>query len=196
VCGVDVLKGKNGDCLVYSVGSSNDIKFEQAVKKHMGCEIHTFDPTVSESSFVGHDTAVFHQWGFGSDGEPAEASDPARGNFSWTGKSLEIVVQDLGHSHRTIDILKIDCEGCEWQVLKDIFSSIKKRRVQIDQILVEMHYKTNKKGLETLFQHMDSAGLRLFHKERNQWGCDGWACVEYAMATSNFLRKVNTQILC
>ena len=50
VCGVDLITSigrKNQGCLVYSVGSSDIFDFEMAVKKHLGCETHTFDPTVT-----------------------------------------------------------------------------------------------------------------------------------------------------
>ncbi len=57
VCGMDVIAVKakadnanSGDspgCLVFSVGSNNDIQFEKAIHTHMkGCEIHTFDPKI------------------------------------------------------------------------------------------------------------------------------------------------------
>lgn len=69
-----------------------------------GCETHTFDPTLKKP-FVGGEYATFHPWGLGLDG--VESSGNGK---TWTGMSLEHIIQKLGHVNQTIDILKIDCE--------------------------------------------------------------------------------------
>ena len=104
VCGVDILAARSNSstgCLVYSIGSNNQIDFEIAVNSFLGCEMHTFDPT-SGSPFIGEEYATFHDWGLGKDGD--EMSSVGK---KWTAKSLERVMQDLGHENRTIDILKV-----------------------------------------------------------------------------------------
>ena len=46
---------------MYSVGSNNDIRFEKAVYDYMkGCEVHTFDPSMGDTPFVGSEYATFH----------------------------------------------------------------------------------------------------------------------------------------
>lgn len=108
VCGVDYIaaKAKKGDCLIYSVGSNNDVRFEKAVHTHMkGCEVHTFDPTVAEDAFIGGEYAQFHSWGLGTDGGTEGIS--MGGLDTGSRKSFETVVRDLGHDNRTIDILKV-----------------------------------------------------------------------------------------
>jgi len=42
----------------------------------------------------------------------------------------------------------------------------------------------------------DKAKFRIVHKERNQWGCGGYICVEYALISESFLRQANEAILC
>ena len=42
----------------------------------------------------------------------------------------------------------------------------------------------------------DTAKLRITHKERNQWGCDGYRCVEYALVSEAFLREANGAAMC
>ena len=161
-----MMMGKN--CLVYSVGSNNDIAFEKAVHTFMkGCEIHTFDPTLNKP-FVGGEYAIFHPWGLGLDGVKAAA----RGN-SWEGKSFETVFKELAHENRTVDVLKIDCEGCEWDVMPPLFELMSTGRVKVDQILIELHLpklKNNITKLKNFFWAADKAKIRLFHKERNGWG--------------------------
>ena len=111
VCGVDYVAEKAARvanevaeerCLVYSIGSNNDISFERAVHDHMpGCEIHTFDPTLN-TTFVGSQYAIFHNWGLGKDGESM-----SMGGKTWVAKGLETIMRELGHTDRTIDILKV-----------------------------------------------------------------------------------------
>ncbi len=108
VCGVNNIaaKAKKGNCLIYSVGSNNDVRFERAVYTHMkGCEVHTFDPTVPEDAFIGGEYAQFHPWGLGTDGGTEGRS---MSHFD-TGirKSFETIISNLGHDNRTIDILKV-----------------------------------------------------------------------------------------
>jgi len=37
---------KQGACVIYSLGSSNEFSFEQDAKDRLGCEVHTFDCTI------------------------------------------------------------------------------------------------------------------------------------------------------
>ncbi len=38
-----------------------------------------------------------------------------------------------------IDVLKIDCEGCEYVVMPPLFELMSSGRVQVDQLLIELH---------------------------------------------------------
>ena len=195
-CGVDHLRQLNAKqesekCLVYSIGSNNDIKFEKAVKHHIGCEIHTFDPTLKQD-FVGHDYATFHPWGLGKEGEVVTVK-----GSNFTSMSLEHIMRDLGHTNRTIDIFKIDCEGCEYAAMIPAFEAIAQGKLRMNQILIELH-----KGgfgfdsILSFFAAADKAGYYITHKERNHWGCDGWRCVEYAFTSKEFLRQVTEATVC
>jgi len=204
ICGVDFLAARNKEkkergeppCLVYSVGSANNVGFEAAVTQYTQCEVHTFDPTLTKP-FVGDKYATFHPWGLGNDGEHVTF-----GASNFTTKSLETIVKDLGHTGRTIDVLKIDCEGCEWHVMPKVFDSMKAGNLKIDQVLIEVHtpYLPGGTGdahvafLKKFFEQADDAGLRIFHKERNHWGCVGYKCVEYAFVSESFLTASNSQI--
>ena len=124
VCGVDYIASKaatvsstptttttdvnnNKNCLIYSVGSNNDIRFEKAVQTHMSnCEVHTFDPTIKDEDFIGTEYATFHSWGLGTDGGREGQTMHNRKNVG-SRKSFESVIRELGHENRTIDILKV-----------------------------------------------------------------------------------------
>ena len=116
VCGVDFIgkkkkknnnkntnkqsKPQDDNCLVYSVGSDNNIQFEKAVHTFLQCETHTFDPTLYEP-FKGDEYSTFHPWGIGVDGESSR-----KHGHDFLTKSLYTIMTELGHADRTIDILK------------------------------------------------------------------------------------------
>jgi hypothetical protein len=167
-------------CLVYSVGSNGDVSFEDAVKKEIGshCEIHVFD--MKDYSEVVHSVgAIFHQWGISN-----KTSTDRRGR---TYKSLKETVQELGHVGRTVDIFKIDCEGCEWQTFPAFFDA----GVELRQIQIELHSKAKKDAKIIFnpmpipesfdfFEAMYRNGYVIFHKEVNiRWWHFG-QCIEYA----------------
>lgn len=110
----------NNGCLVYSIGSAGNYLFEDALLRlKPNCEIHVFDPgdyqrnetssSTTTSASTSSKNVHFHQWGLTSDTYKVEAR---RGK----GEYLTFVEMQrrLGHQDRTIDIFKIDCEGCEW----------------------------------------------------------------------------------
>ncbi|KAL7537057.1 hypothetical protein ACHAWF_005645, partial [Thalassiosira exigua] len=199
VCGVDVVARKSereGGCLVYSVGSNNHVEFEQSVHTLMGCETHTFDPTLG-APFVGGEYATFHPWGLGEEGETMSYTTYTDGRkLSWVAKGLEGMMRKLGHENRTIDVLKIDCQGCEYAALPPFFDLMAAGKVKVDQLQIELHYRDSWTQLNEFFEAADRAKMRIFHKERNQWGCDGYRCVEYAFASESFLREANRASIC
>jgi hypothetical protein len=198
VCGVDLLASKKGDCLVYSVGSYNQVDFEVSVKQYLDCETHTFDPTISPSTFFGDEYATFHPWGLGEDRKEVKSD-----GYKFTTKSLETIYRKLGHKKdkRKIDILKIDCEGCEWTVMPPIFAAIASGNLEVDQIQIEVHGPTlgnkdvTEKSLKAFFKAADAAKMRISHKERNHWGCRGYERLDYAFASESFLREANSKVI-
>ena len=101
------------DCLIYSVGSNNDFRFEEEVLKLISdsCEIHTFDPSVKIPR--PPKSVHFHPWGISSKTETLQNQTKPNRN-GWNMKSVNDVIEFLGHQNRTIDIFKTDCERCEW----------------------------------------------------------------------------------
>lgn len=200
VCGMNFIRERylhsNSTCLVYSIGSNNEIEYEQSVSDWLGCETHTFDPTLGSEEFIGSNFSYFHPWGLGRDGEtqsPEVYYDKGAGIFPTS--SLKSIMSRLDHSGKKIDMLKIDCEGCEWKALPEIFHSISTKELKVDQIQTELH-GGNIEEIKSLFKKADEAEMRIMHKERNQWGCDGYRCLEYSFVSEEFLRRVNTWHLC
>lgn len=176
MCGVEQLPD---DCLVYNVGSNNNIYFERSLKEVAPwCDIHTFDPTL-QAEYKGYAFSSFHQLGIAGN---AIAEKAAARNASHRALTLGEVREGLGHLGRRIDVLKIDCEGCEWSALLPVFSDMEAGKLYVGQLLVEVHLQ-NSLAYATLldwFKRADAAGLRMFSKERNGWGCSGFKCVEFS----------------
>ncbi len=160
VCDPHRLKQKK-DCLVYSIGSNGKNEFEKAVKEEIGqhCEIHTFDLS-SYNRRNGHfkdaleGYAAFHNYGLGTE-------DQANSNPD-TFKTLQQTMEELGHTGRTIDIFKIDCEWCEWFVWQDWLAP----DIDMRQILVETHNAPMPNARDFFFGLHD-AGFVVFSKEAN-----------------------------
>lgn len=178
MCGVDFLP-KN--CLVYNVGSNNNIGFEQALKSAAPwCDIHTFDPM--RAMYKGQLVSTFHRIAIAGN---AIAERAAVQNSSSLSMTLGEVRRRLGHLGRRIDVLKIDCEGCEWTALLPLFSGMEAGELHVDQLLVEAHLDQSLtyEKLVGWFMSADAAGFRMFSKERNGWGCSGYKCVEFSFVS-------------
>lgn len=181
-------------CVIYSIGSNGDFQFEEGVQQLLGpetCEIHIFDMGDYENTMPTGLNLHFHNWGITNSASLNKGSKPSqafyegslRKKFSrWFGfrqevfKSFEETVKLLGHDTLpAIDILKIDCEGCEWDVYKDWFSP---NIPTIGQVLVEVHRSPQDKVMN-FFDEMYDEGYVTFHKEFNTQYARG-NCVEYA----------------
>lgn len=182
-------------CLVYSVGSNGDKSFEEDVGKNFGCEVHTFDPTGDSRAYenalygVG---ATFHAIG-------VSASSSQVVN-AVTGQNVRMMplkelMDSMGHSKRHLDVLKIDCEGCEHAAFQVLWPQLSQGDVSIGQIQVEIH-GTNYTQLASFFQGADDAGFMIFHKEPNSAWCDGYRCMEYSLIHRKEAKKLFTFAHC
>merc|ERR1719469_764779 len=115
--------------------------------------------------------AHFHQWGLSEQKETQNELKPGGGFYG-----LKDTIKLLGHENLdTIDVFKIDCEGCEYKTFKDwIGPGIP----SFQQIQVELH-KAPITAIE-FFDSLEEAGYARFHKEPNIQFNDG-SCVEYAL---------------
>ena len=115
----------NGSCLVYSVGIAADDAFSRMMAAS-GCEVHGFDPTSAAATGVAEKrwprSFHYHPWGFGSETETRRKNSGYGSSFASNAKfvSLAWAMRRLGHAQRRLTILKIDCEGCEWDVSMEL----------------------------------------------------------------------------
>ena len=149
VCDLSRLKSRH-DCLIYSVGSLGEYSFEIEMKKAMPhCEIHTFDKDFYPCP---NDTCIFHTVKFGN-GAPSTYS-----------KDWNTILQDLNHTNRMIDILKMDIESDEYSFLSLMFNSTPHSFPK--QILVELHPQ-NDNNIHEFFKQLRSNSYVIFSKEDN-----------------------------
>jgi Methyltransferase domain len=119
-------------CLIYSIGSKGNYLWEDGLHDILGnmCEIHIFDPDPFDRNDMVQKNMYYHQWGLGSSYSTAWMNKrEGKGTFL----SFQDIQNRLGHENRTIDLFKIDCEGCEWHSYKDWIDA------DLRQIMMETH---------------------------------------------------------
>jgi len=106
-------------CLVYSIGSNGNYRFEDALYElavasgKEPCEIHVFDPGNYDRDDLQSKNVYYHKWGLTGSGDIDSPIVPRGATEMY---SFQQIRRKLGHVNRTIDVFKIDCEGCEWYV--------------------------------------------------------------------------------
>ena len=176
ICDIHKLKINNTKPLIYSFGSQGDFSFEIAAKDVLpNAEIHTFDSGVFECP---PGVCTFHQATIG-DGQNSAT------------KSLNIIIDELGHQRRTIDILKIDIEGSEYNTFEAFFKHATNKNAElpyIRQVQMEIHIPDrmgDEGALVTsgLFELFRANNYAIFHKETNLFNPQ--ICYEYAFIRLN-----------
>jgi hypothetical protein len=162
--------------LIYSFGSNGDFSFERAIKEQLSkAEIHTFDIGL----FTCPDNVcIFHQARLGNG--KADGS-----------KSLQMIMNNLGHQKRPIHILKVDIEGSEFDLFEELFNSSIPKQIDIPyirQILFEIHLggganEEPSQRTHKLFELFRSNNYVIFHKEANLF--DAQNVFEYALLRLN-----------
>jgi hypothetical protein len=152
-------QNNNTNILVYSFGSNGEFSFESAIKAELStAEIHTFDVRLYKCP---DNICMFHQGRLG-DGK------------SDNSKSLQMIMNELGHQKRQIDLLKVDIEGSEFKLFEELFSNSTKTQTNlpyIRQILFEIHLfgpnAESSRQTHKLFELFRSNNYVIFHKEVN-----------------------------
>lgn len=143
----------NADSIVYAVGIGNDITFDLSVINKYGVRVYAFDPTpaVKEwlqeqllpEQFLYSALALSDSDGYMKFYKPENpdhvshsvvAINKENAYVEVPSRRLKTIMEELGHDH--IDILKIDIEGAEYAVVKDILGS----GIKIGQFLIEFHH--------------------------------------------------------
>ena len=144
--------GLSSSSVVYSGGLGRDISFEHALLARFGCKMVLYDPSPGALETMARTENQVPQFHFfptaltARKGTLALAPPLDPKGDSWfarndgTGK-IEVPCTDLPslmaqNRHQHVDLLKLDIEGCEYEVIDDLL----KRRVPVRQICVEFHH--------------------------------------------------------
>ncbi|XP_055345143.1 uncharacterized protein LOC129592990 [Paramacrobiotus metropolitanus] len=122
------------DCLVYSFGIRDDWRFDDQMHS-LGCSVASFDPSLYQNSSQRAAHHFFYKWGLVTSPEHMSGNTPPA---EWTLKTVNQIRRDLNHTHRKLDVLKMDCESPEmtfldapdaWEVLANV-----------GQLALELHW--------------------------------------------------------
>lgn len=164
--------------VVYSLGVGYDISFDLALIACIGLHVYAFDPTPQVQSWLALQTLPpqfhFRPVGIaGHDGEDTFYLPPRPDWIShslihaeeYSSESVALRVVRLSeamrlHSHRRIDVLKMDIEGGEYAVIDEIV----RNQIPVAQLLVEFHHRLSSfstaKTREALAR-LESCGMKI-----------------------------------
>ncbi|CAH1802560.1 unnamed protein product [Owenia fusiformis] len=108
-------------CIVYAFGVGYIWHFEDDFAKR-GCQVFAFDPSMKTESHKRRENLWFYN--IGLDGVDSDNFTPrvdyyVRKSkiFTWKVRTLKSIMKMLGHTNKTIDVLKMDIEGYEFDAL-------------------------------------------------------------------------------
>lgn len=159
--------------IIYSAGIGYDISFEMDIIKHFGANVFGFDPSPKSIVWLEKYNLPFEfrffPYGLSDhDGEVLlyQPENPESTSFSiycrkQSSDYLEVpvmrlssIMKELGHTR--IDLLKMDIEGAEYGVIRDMVDS----DIRPSQIVVEFHHRFPEIGIS-----MTKQALKMLKKE-------------------------------
>jgi Methyltransferase FkbM domain len=159
-----VARDLRADSIIYSGGVGEDITFEQELIRRYGVKIHIFDPSpVASRTIVGLAASSAAKFSVGG-GADASTWLKAGGNDTLACTSLAEEMKKNGHT--SIDLLKIDIEGFEYEVLESCFAE----NIRIKQLCVEFHDffpEIPKARTTEMIRALESRGFDLIHRHRH-----------------------------
>lgn len=167
-------------CLVYSFGIHESYEWEEKMASFYSCEVHAFDPTMNHKTNLAPGV-TFHKMGLQDHPITSSSSSSTRRSRNTTNAaeyqaidptllfSLETIRKQLGHEHRTLQVLMLDCEGCEWGVLHTLACNHHNPSSFMvpQQLVVEFHFQKNL-GFET-YEDIQVAAEAIQCLWDNQW---------------------------
>jgi len=168
--------GIDARSIVYDCGVGADISFATSLVKRYGLRVWAFDPTPSSIRWFERQPCpaevVFRPYGIADADGRAKLYLPDRPGYGsgtlipdavHAGSVVEVEVKrlvtimaELGH--RTVDILKLDIEGAEYAVLRDILDG----GLAVEQILVEFHHAPTSRDFARARAAIEQLNLRRY----------------------------------
>jgi len=191
LCNEYMSHADDQDCLVYTFGIADQWDFEDWIGTK-GCEVHAHDPTTMYKEIhEGHEAknVNFHYEGLGSPGDTA-THFRGYGDMGGPMKTLGALWREHGHEQRRISILKIDCEGCEFEAFHQLAVNEPEVISQVCTIIMEVHFSET---LQMESAHQLKLMASFWQKYVEEFGFRFWYLHENPGA--NFDQRVNPLLL-
>lgn len=153
-------------CLAYGVGVGGLPAFDSAFPQELGCSMRAFDPTIDPPSYPSG--VLFKRIGLSGENH-LDASMPVA-----TLSTLQGLENEQG---RPLLVLKIDCEGCEWdafpQMLRDHGPDALRN---VDMVMFEIHLgwlNYSPRNAAALVALLHNQGFRQYWRHFNPWSLAG-----------------------
>jgi hypothetical protein len=132
-----------------------------------GCTGFAADPTIVHNSTL-HPGVTFHN---------VAANSPwaSSGSKNWIQTSVPALRKWL--KHERVNVLKMDCEGCEYSIATDVLSEDPEFFQAVDQFAVEVHWsmmwmqgRAEMYAMASLLDLLEAAGMQLMHVDLTPCG--------------------------
>ncbi|GFW42672.1 uncharacterized protein TNCV_257331 [Trichonephila clavipes] len=153
------------ECIGYiqkriSTRGNDEWSFEEEIV-NFGCEVYTFDPSLKMGHHQHKPNIWFYAFGISHFNENKFLQKKMK---TWRMRTLDAIMEFLGHENRTIDVLKMDIEGDEWNVFQDmleknLFKIL--RNLDISRPKTSLHEVFNAEGATSVLE------LDTFQSETN-----------------------------
>lgn len=182
-------RGADRQCVMYAVGIGDVWGYEDEAASHRGCTVEAYDPTVNlRAKHEAHVRAGirFHYAGLSGRranltvaAEPSAASASSAVTHNWYGAvdprtltTLAAMVETNGHT--AIDVLKVDCEGCEWAAFEQMARETPGVLDRTSVVFLEIHISptliapSGVAQFNALFDYLvEQQGMRLWYLRNN-----------------------------
>ena len=171
-----VTCGLHADSVIYSGGVGEDITFEQELIRRFGVKIHIFDPAPVATrtiALANTEGLLFKPLGLAASTAARFSIGGGTDSSTWlmAGGSEVLPCTELArememNGHNSIDLLKIDIEGFEYEVLEGCLEE----RIPIKQICVEFHDfypEIPKAKTKQMIRALKAHGFDLIHRHRH-----------------------------
>ena len=175
-------------CIIWYVGANTHGRDGVRLQKDYSCDIHVFEPVPSfanvlEKNWKNVPRSTVHAFGLGSESKQVEGVHVVgESTFAMSGgkdssgetvhiKSIVEAWEELGKP--SIDLLHMNCEGCEWEMLETLISSDIIHKVRILQ--VGTHWFADVQNIEQRYCAIE-AKLETTHEKIYQqyFGWERW----------------------
>ena len=181
----------NSECLVYSVGVQNTCEVEMQLHRDFPqCTILMFDPTSKEFFKTARCCKVNNMQCIpkalgGGDGVTE------KDKLGMGGATLTELMKQHGHEGRTLNLLKMDIEGSEYNALEYYMNSAQTAFPRVHLLLMEIHNlaeSSTRERVKKLIVWLESFGLSVYYVERNPYF--PMICAEIALVNRSLLVRV------